>query len=210
MALNIAVNWDFSNLVLEDFYIPINSYGGGGGGGGGGSATTVVDAIPVSAPAVINTVSIALPPPIPATGDPTPEIQVVKAEQQDSITTYGTQSAPVVMTLLANTVAAETLAAYLGRSQPIYWYSNIRVDIGSLSQANQDLVAELEIGDQIRISKRFKGMASPTVQTLFVEGIEHEITPSGHSVTLFTSSGIFWEGFIIGTSVLDDQSYGLG
>ena len=208
MALNIEVAWDFSNLFFDDIYINSYSYGAGGGGGGGSPA--IVDAAPLNSPAVLNNVTIAIPPPIPAPGDPIPQIEAVTASNSESSAIYGEQATPAIITLLSSLQAAEALALYLGRAQPVYWYSDLVLDLARLSSVQQDAIAELDLGDQIRVSKRFNGVASPVVQTLFVEGIEHEITPRGHTVTIHTSPAVFYTDFILGTSALDDGLYGLG
>jgi hypothetical protein len=202
MPLNIEVAWDFSDLVLEDIYVVGLSYGNGGG--------NILSAPPVSSPAIINEISVAIPPPLPTAGDITPAVSAVTATNTDSEAIYGTQSSPVVMSILAYTWAAEELAQYLGRAQPKYWYSNIRINIGDLSDANKTIIAQLELGAQIRVSKRFPGMASPVIQDLFVEGIEHQITPSSHTVTIYTSPGVLYADFLLNTSELDDAQYGLG
>lgn len=208
MPLNIDVAWDFSNLVLDDIYINSYSYGAAGGGGGGSPA--VVDAAPLNAPAVLNSVTIAIPPAIPAPGDPIPSIEAVTANNSDSAGIYGEQATPAILTLLSSLQAAQDLALYLGRAQPVYWYSNLVLDLARLSSAQQDAIANLDLGDQLRVSKRFTGVASPVVQTLFVEGIDHEITPRGHTVTIYTSPADLYTDFILGTSGLDDVLYGLG
>lgn len=200
--------WDFSNVTLADIYVLPNSYGAGGGGGGG--SPSIVDAPPINAPAVLNNVTVAIPPAIPAAGAATPAIQAVSATNPESQATYGEQSTPAILTLLSSLEAAQTLALYLGRAQPQYWYSDLVVDLTRLSGADQTIIAQLEIGDQIRVSKRFNGVASPVIQSLFVEGIDHEITPRGHTVTISTSPAILYTDFIIGTSGLDDELYGLG
>ncbi len=208
MALPIDVAWDFSNLVFDDIYI--NSYAYGASGGGGGGSTSIIDSPPLNAPAVLNNVTIAIPPPLASPGDPSPSIDAVTANNADSAGIYGEQATPAILTILSNLQAAEALALYLGRAQPVYWYSNLVVDMARLSSAQQDAIANLDLGDQIRVSKRFTGMVSAVVQTLFVEGIDHEITPRGHTITLYTSPAALYTDFIIGTSALDDVLYGLG
>jgi hypothetical protein len=152
---------------------------------------------------------VALPPPLPTTLNPNPSVDAVRADNAESVNVYGSQSSPVIMTLLSSVEAAQTLAAYLGRAQPVYWYSQIRIVLNGLADAIQDTIANLEIGDQMRVSKRFTGVAAPVVQDLYVEGIEHEIRPSGHTVVLHTSPATLWTDFILDTSDLDDVAYGL-
>jgi len=70
-------------------------------------------------------------------------------------------------------------------------------------------VAVLEIGDQIRVSKRFPNVANPVVEDLFVEGIDHKITPSNHTIVLQCSPADLFTVFILDTSELDDADVGL-
>ncbi len=205
--INVSVDWSFTTLFLEDISVVSNSYGGGGGGGG---TNSIVNALTPTLPAVFNNVTIALPPALPTPSDPTPTITAVQATNTDSQTAYGEQAGPVVMTLLSSVEAAQTLATYVGRPLPVYWYSEIKVILNRLTGVQQDAVANLEIGDQITVSKRFVGVASPVVQQLFVEAVEHEIRPSGHTVVITTSPAALWEPFELGTSELDDVLYGLG
>jgi hypothetical protein len=204
-VINISVDWDFSNLVLEDISTVVNSYGGGGGGG----SSTIVPTLPVTLPAVLNTVTVALPPALPTPEVPVPQIEAVVATNTESKQLYGEQSSPVVVTLLSSIAAAQSLAAYLGRPQPVYWYSQIRVMLNRLTSGQQDAVTALELGDQLRVSKRFNGVTGPVVQTLYVEGISHDIRPDSHVVVITTSPAVLFEPFVLDTNRLDDILYGL-
>jgi hypothetical protein len=93
---------------------------------------------------------------------------------------------------------------------PQYWFSNIEVLLNGLGDADRDTVCELEIGDQIRVSKRFPNVAQPVVQDLFVEGIEHIINQSSHTVRIYTSPADLYELFLLDSSELDDSEFGLG
>lgn len=202
MVLN--VQWDFGQFDAAFLSVPSNSFGGSTIG------APIADALPPSAPPVLNVVSVALPPALPSAGDPVPDTTVVTAEQPDSIATYGRQRAPVIVAIVASVEAAQELAAYLGRPTPAYWFSGFRIGLSGLSDAEQDALAELELGDQLRVSKRFDAVAQPVVLDLFVEGIEHEVGPDGHTVTLTTSPAVLWEPFELDVSELDDTAYGLG
>jgi hypothetical protein len=57
-----------------------------------------------------------------------------------------------------------------------------------LSEANKNIVANLEIGQQIAVTKTFPAGVVPQSVTeyLFVEGISHKVTPETHVVTIYT------------------------
>lgn len=201
----IPIVWDFSFLVLDDVAVPVNSFGGGGGGG-----SPVQSYLPPSAPTVINTVAVAIPPPPPTPADPVPQIEAVVATQPDSVTEFGTQATPVLMTLLSSLQQAEVLAQYLGRPQPSYYFTGFTVNLLRLSSGDRDAVTTLEVGDQLTVSKRVTGVTGPVVEDVFVEGIEHRIDPNNHVVVIYTSPAVLWTPFELDVSELDNPLYGLG
>lgn len=133
-----------------------------------------------------------------------------QATDTDSQAIYGKQAAGALVTILAAPADAAALSLYLQRSFPSYWFSGIEVQFNRLTEAQRDAVATLDIGSQIRVSKLFPNMASATVEDLFVEGLEHRITPASHVVTIYTSPTLFAAAFILDTSALDDIAYVLG
>lgn len=110
-----------------------------------------------------------------------------QVSEADSIAQYGTQAGRALVTLLAAASDAEALAVYLQRPAPDYWFSDLEVTFVNLTGAQRTTVAALEIGDYIRVSKRFPNVVAAVVEDLCVEGIEHQITPSGHVVRIYTS-----------------------
>ena len=78
----------------------------------------------------------------------------------------------------------------------------------SLTGAERDAVAIVDIGDTITIEKTFTtaGVTTTTLgQELSVEGVEHRIDlGSGHRVTLFTAPTT-----IVFELILDDSTYGV-
>jgi hypothetical protein len=105
----------------------------------------------------------------------------------DSVAKYGNQAGRALITILATGSDAQSLAEFLQRPGPDYWFSEIEVALAALVDAQRDAVAALEIGDYIRVSKRFPNVTNPVVKDLVVEGIEHQITPSGHVVRIYCS-----------------------
>lgn len=127
----------------------------------------------------------------------------------DSIATYGRQASSALVTILNTPADAEQLAVYLQRPAPAYWFSDVQIPFLRLTDAQRDTVAALELGDYVVVSKRFPNVAAPVVQNLSVEGIEHRISPSGHTVVLYLSPVTVWNPFVLDTSELDDSAWGL-
>lgn len=105
----------------------------------------------------------------------------------DSISKYGNQAGRALVTLLDSPSDAESLALYLQRPAPDYWFSDIEVAFTQLTSGQRTTVAALEIGDYIKVSKRFPNVVAPVIEDLSVEGVQHEITPSGHVMRIFCS-----------------------
>jgi hypothetical protein len=160
---------------------------------------------------VVNTVNVAIAPAFPTTLDPTPTTTYATATDDVSIDTFGVSETPIVITLLATIEDAGQLAYYLLRPVPAFWFSNLEISLNTLSDANKTLIANLEIGQQISVTKSFPAGVVPQVATeyLFVEGIGHRITPDNHIVTIYTGPGTIYFQFILNTSMLDDSTYGL-
>jgi len=151
-----------------------------------------------------NSVTVAVADPAAGTA-----LAGVEASDAASITVYGRTGRQLV-TILANQSQAQSLAEYLVRPAPEYWFSSIEVLLNGLSDGDRDTVAELDIGDQIAVSKRFPNVTDPVVQDLFVEGVEHDITVDRHVVRLYCSPASLYDAFLLDTSELDDPAYGLG
>ena len=96
-------------------------------------------------------------------------------------------------------------ATYLLDPYPEARYNSVETVFGALTTAQRDTVAVIDINDTISIEKNFvTGSTTTTLaQELSVEGIEHEITLTGHRVRLFTSPTT-----IVYELILDDATYG--
>jgi hypothetical protein len=135
-------------------------------------------------------------------GATTPEI----AEDLTSQATYFIQTTAITDALVHNDTAALDLANYLLVGQPEARYTNVSTLFASLTDAQRDTVAVLEIGNTITIEKSFTSGVSITslAQELAIEGIQHEIDLStGHRITLFTSPTT-----LVFELILDDLVYG--
>jgi hypothetical protein len=135
-------------------------------------------------------------------GATTPEI----AEDLTSQATYFIQTTAIGDALVHNDAAALALAEYLLVGQPEARYTNVSTLFASLTDAQRDTVAVLEIGNTITIEKSFTSGVTITslAQELAIEGIQHEIDLStGHRITLFTSPTT-----LVFELILDDLVYG--
>ena len=135
-------------------------------------------------------------------GATSPEI----AEDLTSQATYFIQTTAISDALVHNDAAALDLANYLLVGQPEARYTNVSTLFASLTDAQRDTVAVLEIGNTVTIEKSFSSGNSITslAQELAIEGIQHEIDLStGHRITLFTSPTT-----LVFELVLDDSVYG--
>ena len=128
------------------------------------------------------------------------------AEDLASQATYFIQTAAISDALVHNDAAALDLANYLLVGQPEARYTNVSTLFASLTDAQRDTVAVLEIGNTVTIEKSFTSGNSITslAQELAIEGIQHEIDLStGHRITLFTSPTT-----LVFELILDDSVYG--
>jgi hypothetical protein len=135
-------------------------------------------------------------------GASSPEI----AEDLTSQATYFIQTTAISDALVHNDAAALDLANYLLVGQPEARYTNVSTLFASLTDAQRDTVAVLEIGNTVTIEKSFTSGNSITslAQELAIEGIQHEIDLStGHRITLFTSPTT-----LVYELILDDLVYG--
>jgi len=135
-------------------------------------------------------------------GASSPEI----AEDLTSQATYFIQTTAISDALVHNDAAALDLANYLLVGQPEARYTNVSTLFASLTDAQRDVVAILEIGNTVTIEKSFTSGVTITslAQELAIEGIQHEIDFStGHRITLFTSPTT-----LVYELILDDLVYG--
>jgi len=106
-------------------------------------------------------------------GATVPEI----AEDLASQATYFIQTTAINDALVHNAAAALDLANYLLVGQPEARYTNVSTLFASLTDAQRDTVAVLEIGNTVTIEKSFNSGVTITslAQELAIEGIQHEI-----------------------------------
>ena len=107
-----------------------------------------------------------------------------------SVSEYFIQATSITNSLLHIQGEVDAAAAYLLDGEPAARYTDIGTTFASLSTAQRDAVAIVDIGDTISIDKTFTSGPSTTTfaQELSVEGVEHVIDfASGHRATFFTA-----------------------
>lgn len=128
------------------------------------------------------------------------------ANDTASQTEYFIKSIYIDGSLLHDNTAALTLANYLLEPEPSPRFTGLETWFGSMTAAERDAVAILDIGSYVSIEKAILvgGVSTPTIEDLTVEGIEHRITfDQGHVTRLFTTNAV-----VVYELILDDATYG--
>lgn len=129
------------------------------------------------------------------------------ATDAGSIATYFTQTTSITNSLLHEQTQINDAADYLLNGEPKPRFTDVGVAFVSLTTAQRDTVAIVDIGDTITIEKTFPSGAGTTQlgQELSVEGVEHNIDLfTGHRVTFYTAPTT-----IVYQLILDDAIYGV-
>ena len=122
-----------------------------------------------------------------------------------SIALYFTQAETITDSLLSSDAQALALADYLLVGAPEPRFSGVSTFFGSLTTAQKNAVAAVEIGDTIEVTRTFSSGSPGTVtEELSVEGIQHRIDTQGETVTFYTSPTT-----IVYALILDDALRGL-
>jgi hypothetical protein len=124
-----------------------------------------------------------------------------------SIAAYFTQTTSITNSLLHVQGQVDAAATYLLNGEPEARYTDVGTYFASLTTAQRDAVAIVDIGDTITIEKTFTSGVGTTqlAQELSVEGVEHAIDfASGHRVTFYTAPTT-----IVYELILDDLTYGI-
>jgi hypothetical protein len=126
------------------------------------------------------------------------------ATDSGSIALYFTQAETITDSLLSTDAQALTLANYLLEGSPEPRFSGVETFFGSLSTAQKNAVAAVEIGDTISVKRTFTSGSPATVtEELSVEGIRHRIDTRGETVTFYTAPTT-----IVYNLLLDDVTFG--
>jgi hypothetical protein len=125
----------------------------------------------------------------------------------DSVSTalYQTQAVVKTGSFLETDAQALAFAEYLLDPYPEPRFSGVEVNFASLTTAQKNAVALLEIGQTIQITRSFSSGSPATItQELAVEGVSHSIDPrQGHRMTIYTSPTT-----LVFLLLLDDAVFG--
>jgi hypothetical protein len=128
-------------------------------------------------------------------------------EDLTSIATYFIQTSSITNSLLHEQDQIDDAAAYLLSPNPEARFTSVETAFLSLTDAQRDTVAIIDIGDTVTIEKTFPTGPTTTTQLaqeLSVEGVEHYLDfVSGHRMLISTAPTT-----IVFELILDDLIYG--
>jgi hypothetical protein len=118
------------------------------------------------------------------------------ATDSASIARYFTQSKEYANSLLNDDTAAATLANYLLVPNPNPRFTAISTWYGAISDAQEDTVSVLDIGDLISITKT--DSFGTTTEASFIEGLETSVKfDTGQITRFYTAPTTLYEAFIL-------------
>jgi len=112
-------------------------------------------------------------------------------------------------TLAAGSALAENL---LNKYQePKIRFDEISTSLNACGSALWPTVLTLDVGDVISVTKRYdQGLPLERTETVFIEAVSHDITPSDHRISFKLGQVRILTAFILDTNQLDDVDVGLG
>jgi len=135
------------------------------------------------------------------------------AQDSTSQTQYGVQ------TLAFSNVPLDTLAAGSALAQnlldkykdPQIRFDEISTSLNACGSALWPTVLTLDVGDLISVTKTYTtGLPLTRTDTVFIESVNHDITPSDHRIRFGLGQAQLLTAFILDSSTLDDVDVGLG
>jgi len=172
----------------------------------GGTATSniPIDALQTvyGAETVLNRISVQI------TGGTASSVANGTASQ----TEYGIKNLSLTDIPLVDDAAGSALAANLLNTfeTPEVYFTEVGILVNRLTQAQQNQVAQFEIGDILAVNKTFHtGTPSSITQNVVIESIRRQITPSRHQVILGLGKIDLLLPFILDTSTLNDATYAI-
>jgi hypothetical protein len=129
-----------------------------------------------------------------------------------SQTKYGVQtlsfsSVPLVSEAAGATLAQNLLDKY---KEPKIRFNEISTSLNACGSALWPTVLALDVGDVISVTKTYSaGLPLSRIDTVFIESVTHDITPSDHRIRFGLGQAQVILPFLLDTSELDDTDYGL-
>lgn len=127
-------------------------------------------------------------------------------EDDDSIDAYGVRALSVTGLLMDSDIQSQSMSEYICSiyAQPTPRVDSVLVRVAALASDDRSAVAQMEIGQLVRVVWSPRNLSPTLDQTAVIEGLEHNLTPDGHDVTFrlapSTQSGVF---------ILDDPVLGV-
>jgi hypothetical protein len=134
------------------------------------------------------------------------------ASDATSQTQYGVQtlsfsSVPLVSEAAGATLAQNLLDKY---KEPKIRFNEISTSLNACGSALWPTVLTLDVGSVIAVTKRYdQGLPLSRTDTVFIESVTHDITPSDHRIRFGLGQAQVILPFLLDTSELDDTTYGL-
>ena len=135
------------------------------------------------------------------------------AQDSASQTSYGVQtlsfsSVPLVDESAGSALATNLLNKY---KEPKVRFDEISTSLNACGSALWPTVLTLDVGDVISVTKNYTtGLPLSRTESVFIESVNHDITPSDHRIRFGLGQAQLLTAFILDTSQLDDVDVGLG
>jgi len=112
-------------------------------------------------------------------------------------------------TLAAGSALAENLLNKY--KEPKIRFDEISTSLNACGSALWPTVLTLDVGDVIQVTKQYdQGLPLSRVESVFIEAVSHDITPSDHRISFKLGQAQIVTAFILDTSKLDEVNVGLG
>lgn len=172
---------------------------------GGTAATDIpIEALQTvyGAETVLNRISVQI-----AGGTASSVANGTASQTEYGIKNFSLTDVPLVDNAAGSALATNLLTTY---QTPEVNFTEVGILVNRLTQAQQNTVACLEIGDILQVVKTFTtGTPSSVTQSVVIESIRRQITPSRHQIVLGLGRIDLLLPFILNTSNLDNATYAL-
>jgi hypothetical protein len=135
------------------------------------------------------------------------------ASDATSQTAYGVQTLSLSSVPLNSEAAGTVLAQNLldKYKDPQIRFNEISTSLNACGSALWPTVLALDVGDLISVTKDYTvGLPLSRTENVFIESVNHDITPSDHRIRFGLGQAQLLTAFILDTSILDDVDVGLG
>ena len=134
------------------------------------------------------------------------------AQDSASQTQYGVSTLAFTNVPLVNDAAGSALAQNLldKYKDPKLRFNEISTSLNACGSALWPTVLTLDVGDLISVTKTYTtGLPLTRTDTVFIESVAHDITPSDHRIRFGLGQAQLLTAFILNQDALDDVDVGL-